>query len=51
MEARLVGGAGRTPRPGLIRAVTGNTRPVVGCREFLSPSGTAQRLSLMLGGD
>ncbi|MER5396053.1 M48 family metalloprotease [Streptomyces sp. NPDC002599] len=50
-EARLVTGAGPTARLDLIRAATGVTRAVVGCREFTSTSTTAQRLSLTLGND
>ncbi|MFE1291156.1 M48 family metalloprotease [Streptomyces sp. NPDC058751] len=49
VEARLVTGAGPTVRLDLVRAATGNTRAVVGCREFTSTSTTAQRLSLTLG--
>ncbi|MET9895396.1 hypothetical protein ABZZ47_35425 [Streptomyces sp. NPDC006465] len=49
MEARLVGGAGRTARLDLVRAATRDMRAVVDCREFTSTSSTAQRLSLTLG--
>lgn len=48
MEARLVGGAGRTARLDLVRAATRDMRAVVDCREFTSTSSTAQRLSLTL---